>query len=102
MENLNKINEKYEKTIKNTTYNSENNNNNPIDLDQYNINTFLLNYTTDEQESLKSIIHEDKKKKLRQYLWMYEHEYYENEKLRELKKYNEEFMKLPQNVKIEI
>jgi len=101
MDNLNKINENYEKTIKNKTNNSENNTNN-IDLDQYSINTFLLNYTTDEQESLKSIIHEDKKKKLRQYLWIYEQEYNENQKLKELKEYNEEFMKLPQNVKIKI
>jgi len=94
MENLNKINEKYEKEINNKTKDPENN----IDLDKFNVESYLLNHTTDEQESLRSIIYEDKKKKLKQYLWIYEQEYNENQKLKELKEYNEEFMKLPQHV----
>ena len=96
MENLNKINENYEKGINNKTKDPQN----EVDLDRFNIETYLLNHTTDEQESLKSIIYEDKKKKLRQILWMYEQEHRENQKLKELNEYNEEFMKLPQHVYI--
>ena len=49
MENLNKINEKYEKEINNKTKDPENN----IDLDKFNVESYLLNHTTDEQESLQ-------------------------------------------------
>jgi hypothetical protein len=98
MDNLNKINYQYEKENNLKTKDPKNS----IDLNQYNIESFLLNHTTDEQESLRSIIYEDKKKKLKQYLWIYEQEFKENQKLKELKDYNEEFMKLPQNVKKKI
>lgn len=96
MENLNKINENYEKENDNRTKGPESN----IDLDRFNVESYLLNYTTDEQESLRSIVHEDKKKRLKQYLWIYEQEYRENLKLKELKEYNENFMKLPQSVNL--
>lgn len=92
MENLHKINEEYEKNLNNK--NSEE----YVDLKKYNIESFLLNHSTDELESLKDIIYEDKKKKLKTLFWMYEQEYKQNQRLKELQEYNEEFMKLPLNV----
>ena len=94
MENLQKINRRYEKENCFVTKDPQKD----LNLSNYNVESFLLNHTTDEQESLKNIIHEDKKKKLKQILWIYEQEYKEKGKLKELKAYGEEFMKLPQDV----
>lgn len=95
MENLHKINEQYEKDFVDKKENEKD-----IDVNLYNVDSFLINHRTDEQESLKNIIHEDKKKKLKQLFWMYEQEYRQNQKLQELNQYNEEFMKLPLTVKL--
>jgi hypothetical protein len=92
MENLHKLNEEYEKNY------VKDNPEDKIDLNKYTIEGFLLNHSTDELESLKDIIHEDKKKKLKTWFWMYEQEYKQNQRLKELQEYNEEFMKLPLNV----
>lgn len=92
MENLHKINEEYENINKNTKIPGE------VDVNSFNVDSFLINHSTDELESLKNIIYEDKKKRLRKFFWMYEQEYIQNQRLKALKEYNEEFMKLPLNV----
>jgi len=69
-------------------------------LDKYTLESFLINHSTDELESLKDIFYEDKKKRLRQIFWMYEQEYNQNQRLNELREYNEMFMKLPLDVKL--
>ncbi len=92
MENLHLINKEYEKNL------NQKNTEDEVDLRKFTIESFLLNHSTDELESLKDIIHEDKKKKLKSLFWMYEQEYRQNQKLLELQEYNEEFMKLPFNV----
>lgn len=76
----------------------KNNPENKIDLNRFTVESFLLNHSTDELESLKDIIYEDKKKKLKTLFWMYEQEYKQNQRLKELQEYNEDFMKLPFNV----
>lgn len=92
MENLHRINEEYEKNLINKSSEEK------VDLNKFTVESFLLNHSTDELESLKDIIHEDKKKKLNTLFWMYEQEYRQNQRLKELQEYNEEFMKLPLNV----
>ncbi len=69
-------------------------------MDKYTLESFLINHSTDELESLKDIFYEDKKKRLRQIFWMYEQEYNQNQRLNELREYNEMFMKLPLDVKL--
>jgi len=92
MENLHKINEEYEKNIAIKSSQDK------VDPNKYTVESFLLNHSTDELESLKGIIHEDKKKKLKQLFWMYEQEYKQNQSLKALQDYNEDYMKLPLNV----
>jgi hypothetical protein len=94
MENLHKINQEYENNFINKNFEEQ------VNLKKYTVESFLLNHSTDELESLKDIIYEDKKKKLKTLFWMYEQEYKQNQRLKELQEYNQEFMKLPLNVKL--
>jgi hypothetical protein len=55
------------------------------------LDNFCANYTSDEQESLKEIIHKDKQRKLIKQFWMYECESIANTKLNELKDYSDEY-----------
>ena len=94
MENLHKINQEYENNFINKNFEEQ------VNLKKYTVESFLLNHSTDELESLKDIIYEVKKKKLKTLFWMYEQEYKQNQRLKELQEYNQEFMKLPLNVKL--
>jgi hypothetical protein len=86
--NIDKINQEYIKS-------SNNNKNKKIDIDKYNIDSYLLNHTSEDIESLKEIFHKDKMKWLNKKLWMYENQEKYNNKIKALKEYTEKFNALP-------
>ncbi len=89
IDSLEKINSEYLKL-------SGQNKKQTVNLDGVDVDSFISKYSSDELESLKDIIHKDKQMRINKYFWMYETEYKANEKLKALKSYSEEFLKLPQ------
>ena len=89
---LKNINQEYEDTLgkEAKAQNSKEYNLNNIDLD-----TYLANFNSDELESFKDVMFKDKKKRLRQLMWIYEQSNYHNNKMFALQEYTDEFMKLP-------
>jgi hypothetical protein len=69
-----------------------------INTDNFDIDSYCMNYTSDEIESLKDILYKDKKAQLKKNFWMYEQENKANSKLLALKEYSEEYLKLPDKV----
>jgi hypothetical protein len=69
-----------------------------VNIDHLDINSYCLNYTSDEIESLKDILFKDKKARLKKNFWMYEQEHKANKKLLALKEYTNEYLKLPDKV----
>jgi hypothetical protein len=67
---------------------------NQIDIDKLNIDTYCMNYTSDELESLKDILYDDKRKKLKKIFWMYEQEHNANERLLALREYCDDYLKI--------
>ena len=87
LNNLKNINKEYEATMKTSGKD--------YDLTNLDIDTYLANFNSDELESFKDIMFKDKKKRLRQLLWMFQQSNYHNTKMLAIKEYSEEFMKLP-------
>lgn len=83
---LDKINKEY--------FNTKDNKSKEVDISQLNIDTYCMNYTSDELESLKDIIFDDKRKRLKKIFWMYEQEHNANQKLLALKGYCDEYLKI--------
>jgi hypothetical protein len=65
-----------------------------VEIKKLNIDSYCMNYTSDELESLKDIIYDDKRKRLKKIFWMYEQEHNANEKLLALKEYCDEYLKI--------
>jgi hypothetical protein len=89
IDSLDKINSEYLKL-------SGLNKNQPLNIEIIDVDSFVAKYSSDELESLKDIIHKDRQMRMNKHFWMYETEYKANEKLKALKSYDEEFLKLPQ------
>jgi len=65
------------------------------DLSRLNVDSFCIKYSCDELESLRDLFFKDRKKRLQKYFWMYEQEHRENEKLKALGEYSNNFLALP-------
>jgi len=57
-----------------------------------------LNVNSEELESLKDIIFQDKKERLKKLIWMYSQEKNENEKILAIQNYVDKYLKLPIDV----
>ena len=89
---MNQINEIYTKEFQKSK-NIKLANINSINLDSY-----CLNVSSDELESLKDIIFHDKKERLKKLIWMYSQEQSENDKMLAIQGYVDKYLKLPLDV----
>lgn len=85
---FNKLNEEYEKKFSNP-------NKKIIDTQNLSVDEYVQSCASDELESLRDILHKDKEKKLRKFLWMYQQEHKHNDKIKALKQYTEAYLSLP-------
>ena len=65
----------YLERIINRDYYPENKYNKEEIPDKVNIENYILNFTSDELESLKNVMHNNSKKTLKKFFWMYKKEY---------------------------
>jgi hypothetical protein len=68
---------------------------NKVDINDLNVNSYCLNYISDEIESLKDVLFKDRKARLKKNFWMYEQQHKANKKHLALKEYTECYLKLP-------
>jgi hypothetical protein len=92
LDNLNKINEIYSQEFQKSKNIKIGN------IDKVNLDSFCLNVNSEELESLKDIIFQDKKERLKKLIWMYSQEKNENEKILAIQNYVDKYLKLPIDV----
>jgi len=92
LDNLNKINEIYSQEFQKSKNIKIGN------IDKVNLDSFCLNVNSEELESLKDIIFQDKKERLKKLIWMYSQEKNENEKILAIQNYVDKYLKLPMEV----
>jgi hypothetical protein len=73
-----------------------------IDIENLNVDSFCMNFSSDELESLKDVFYRDRQNKLKKNFWMYESEHNANQKLKQIKDYSDKYLAIEGDVILNI